>query len=117
MASFGSWDYDVTIVGAGGAGLAAAVTAHDAGASVLVAEAGSAVGGSTALSGGAIMAASTPVQRAAGFKFHQSAYFADGARLQVRDAASGRLVYDDSLALTSSVLRPARRVTGTRSRL
>lgn len=59
-------DVDVAVVGAGGAGLAAAVAAHDAGATVLVVEAAPEVGGSTAMSGGAIMAGGTSVQREAG---------------------------------------------------
>ena len=59
-------DYDVVVVGAGGAGLAAAVVAHDAGASVLLIESESQVGGSTRLSGGVFYAAGTSVQRAAG---------------------------------------------------
>jgi len=58
--------YDVIVIGAGGAGLAAAHTALEAGARVLVAEAGDRVGGSTSLSGGHIYAAGTSVQRAAG---------------------------------------------------
>ena len=44
--------------------------------------------------------------KAGGFKFHQSAYFADGAALRVRDVASGRVVYDDVLALESSASTP-----------
>jgi cytochrome c biogenesis protein ResB len=41
-----------------------------------------------------------------GFTFHQSAYFPDGAALQVREVASGRLVYDEVLALISSATTP-----------
>lgn len=44
--------YDVIVAGYGGAGAAAAMTAHDAGARVLVLEKSSAGGGSTAESGG-----------------------------------------------------------------
>jgi fumarate reductase flavoprotein subunit len=60
-------DYDVVVIGAGGAGLAAAVTAAEAGASVLVIEAADKPGGSTALAGGSFMAAGTSVQAAAGY--------------------------------------------------
>jgi fumarate reductase flavoprotein subunit len=59
-------DYDVVIVGAGAAGLAAAVTAHDAGATVMVIEADEKVGGSSRLSGGHFYAAGTSLQRDAG---------------------------------------------------
>ncbi len=59
-------DYDVVIVGAGGAGLVAALTASDQGASVLLVESEEIVGGSSRLSGGIIYAANTSVQRAAG---------------------------------------------------
>jgi cytochrome c biogenesis protein len=41
-----------------------------------------------------------------GFKFHQSAFFPDGAALKVRDVASGRTVYEDVLPLTSSAATP-----------
>jgi len=59
-------DYDVIVVGAGGAGLAAGVVAHDAGARVLLVESEPQVGGSTRLSGGVFYAAGTTVQLAAG---------------------------------------------------
>lgn len=59
-------DCDVIVVGAGGAGVAAAIEAVDQGASVVVLEAGRKPGGSTALSGGVFYAAGTSVQRAAG---------------------------------------------------
>ncbi|HEY3735895.1 MAG TPA: FAD-dependent oxidoreductase [Jatrophihabitans sp.] len=62
-------DYDVVIVGAGGAGMACAITAHDAGARVLLVEAAAKTGGSTALSGGVVYGAGTDVQRAAGILY------------------------------------------------
>lgn len=61
-------DYDVIVVGAGGAGLAAAHMAARAGARVLVVEAGDKAGGSTALSGGVFYAAGTSLQRRAGIE-------------------------------------------------
>ncbi|QUT07358.1 FAD-binding protein [Sphingobium phenoxybenzoativorans] len=61
-------DYDVIIVGAGGAGLAAASAASENGASVLIVEAAARAGGSTALSGGVFYAAGTSLQREAGIE-------------------------------------------------
>ncbi len=61
-----SRDYDVIVVGAGAAGLSAALSASLAGASVLVMEADLQVGGSSRLSGGHFYAAGTSVQREAG---------------------------------------------------
>jgi fumarate reductase flavoprotein subunit len=62
------WDaeLDVLVVGAGGAGLAAAVAAHDAGALVAVTEKLNRAGGNTALSTGSLPGAGTRFQRAAG---------------------------------------------------
>ncbi len=59
-------DYDVIIIGSGAAGLAAAVAAADAGASVLVVESEKQVGGSSRLSGGHFYAAGTSIQEEAG---------------------------------------------------
>lgn len=60
--------YDVVVVGGGAAGMSAALEASTAGASVLLVEGESRLGGSSALSGGIIMAAGTSVQRAAGIE-------------------------------------------------
>ena len=55
---------DVLIVGGGGAGISAAIEAADAGAKVVVLEAASEAGGSTALAGGLIyMGGGTPTQK------------------------------------------------------
>jgi 3-oxo-5alpha-steroid 4-dehydrogenase len=60
---------DVLIVGGGGAGICAAIEAADAGASVVVLEAASEAGGSTAMAGGLIyMGGGTPTQLACGFE-------------------------------------------------
>lgn len=50
------WDYevDVVVIGYGGAGAAAAITAHDAGAAVLILEKNASGGGNTRISGGSI---------------------------------------------------------------
>jgi fumarate reductase flavoprotein subunit len=42
-------DYDVIVIGGGGAGMCAAIEAHDAGARVLLIEAAKQLGGSIAL--------------------------------------------------------------------
>ncbi len=68
--SVGTWysETDVLIVGGGGAGICAAIEAADTGASVIVLEAASDAGGSTAMAGGLIyMGGGTPTQRACGF--------------------------------------------------
>ena len=59
-------DVDVLVIGSGAAGLCAALTASEAGATVLVAESEAVVGGSSRLSGGVVMGSGSSLQRAAG---------------------------------------------------
>jgi len=68
-------DYDIIVIGSGAAGLAAAVAAADAGASVLVVEGEKQVGGSSRLSGGHFYAAGTSVQKEAGVEDTPDAMF------------------------------------------
>ncbi len=68
-------DYDVIVVGSGAAGLSAAVSAADEGASVLIVEAGTRVGGSSRLSGGHFYAAGTSVQQQQGVQDSADAMF------------------------------------------
>lgn len=60
--------YDIIVVGAGGSGLAAAASAAELGAEVLVLEKQAEPGGSTALAVGSFTASQTPIQKAAGVK-------------------------------------------------
>jgi flavocytochrome c len=72
----GTKDVDVVVVGSGAAGLAAALTARQAGASsVLVAESEGVVGGSSRLSGGLIMGAGTRYQKALGIEDDAASLF------------------------------------------
>src|SRR5262249_36123451 len=59
-------DFDVIIIGGGGAGLAAGILAREAGASCMVLEADRKLGGATALSAAVMYAAGTSVQRERG---------------------------------------------------
>lgn len=71
-------DLDVIVIGAGVAGLCAALAAHDAGARrILIAESEDVVGGSSRLSGGMIMGAGTAMQRAQGIDDDGAALFHD----------------------------------------
>lgn len=55
--------YDVVVVGSGGAGLAAAIQAHDEGASVLIVEKMPTIGGNTIKASAGMNAAETRFQR------------------------------------------------------
>ncbi|MEX0338159.1 MAG: FAD-dependent oxidoreductase [Arenibacterium sp.] len=68
---------DTLIVGAGAAGMVAALAAHEAGREVLVIEADPVPSGSTALSAGLIPAAGTQVQRAARIEDSATLFAAD----------------------------------------
>ncbi|MCI5928343.1 MAG: FAD-dependent oxidoreductase [Pseudoflavonifractor capillosus] len=61
-----TYDADVVVVGAGAAGLSAAIAANDQGAKVIVLEKQGVTGGATARSGGKIVAAGTKWQEAHG---------------------------------------------------
>ena len=69
--------YDVLVVGGGGAGLMAAVEAAETGASVLLVERQPEIGGSTAMAVGALSAAGTALQKAAGIEDSVDAHFRD----------------------------------------
>jgi flavocytochrome c len=64
------WDeeVDVVVIGLGGAGAAAAIEAHDAGAEVIILEKGVMAGGSTSMCGQCIYGAGTSVQKALGIE-------------------------------------------------
>lgn len=68
-------DFDVIVVGGGGAGLSAAIEATRAGASCIVLEADTKLGGATAASAGVFYAADTSVQKARGIANSADAMF------------------------------------------
>src|SRR5262245_16058763 len=70
-----SKDFDIIIVGGGGAGLAAGIMARKEGASVMVLEADSKLGGATALSAAVMYACNTSVQKARGIDDTPNAMF------------------------------------------
>lgn len=79
VGSLSAFDFEVQtlIVGAGAAGLTAALAAHEAGQQVLVIEADAVPSGSTALSAGLIPAAGTRFQQAAGIDDTPALFAAD----------------------------------------
>jgi len=73
-------DYDVVVVGAGFAGLTAAIEACNAGASVLVIEKMRAPGGNSTISDGGIAAAGTPMQQREGIADSPELMYSDMLR-------------------------------------
>src|SRR3954454_13290527 len=63
-----TWDstVDFVIVGSGGGGMVAALTANDAGASALVLEKQALIGGSTCMSGGVVWIPNNPLMQRGG---------------------------------------------------
>ena len=70
-------DVDVLVIGAGACGLAAAIAAHDAGASVAIVEKMDRPGGNSSLSTGSVPAANSRFQREAGIKDDPKTYVRD----------------------------------------
>ena len=70
-----SVDFDVIVIGGGAAGMAAAISAREAGAGVALLETRDRLGGSAELSGGHLYAAGTRYQREAGIDDHPDRLF------------------------------------------
>lgn len=64
-------DTDVLIIGAGAAGLTAALAAHDSGAKVTIIEKGDKLGGTAAISGGIVWVPNNPAMQTAGITDHR----------------------------------------------
>jgi fumarate reductase flavoprotein subunit len=108
----------VIVVGAGAAGLAAAIAAADAGSPVILLEKLPVVGGSALCSGGVIYGANTPVQERAGIEDSVDALFAywqgytgentDEQLLYLVSEGSGdTIAWLESLGVQFGELRPA----------
>ncbi|HID4044788.1 TPA: flavocytochrome c [Pluralibacter gergoviae] len=69
--------YDVVVVGSGGAGLAAAIQAHDEGASVLIVEKMPTIGGNTIKASAGMNAAETRFQRVKGIQDSKELFYAE----------------------------------------
>jgi fumarate reductase flavoprotein subunit len=69
--------YDVVVIGAGGAGLSAAIAAKEAGADVAVFEKMSIIGGNTTRATGGLNACGTPYQKAKGIEDSVELFFSD----------------------------------------
>ncbi|HEY6511621.1 MAG TPA: FAD-dependent oxidoreductase [Burkholderiaceae bacterium] len=93
--------FDVIVVGGGGAGLAAAIEAAEAGARTLLLEKNPQLGGSTAWSIGSVTATQTPHQHRRGIVDNPADHWADmpgfAGELDARDNAALRRVLCDAM--------------------
>ena len=93
--------YDVVVVDGGGAGLAAAIEAREAGREVLLIEKNPALGGSTAWSIGSITSSATQHQIARGQVARESGHVGEVVRRAILDAAQEHLRKAAVIALWS----------------
>ncbi|WP_312689318.1 flavocytochrome c [Kosakonia sp.] len=76
----GPKSYDVVVVGSGGAGLAAAIQAHDEGASVLIVEKMPTIGGNTIKASAGMNAAETRFQRVKGIQDSKELFYQESLK-------------------------------------
>ena len=100
---------DLIVVGGGGAGLMAAVTAAGQGKNVVLLEKGQNLGGTTALSVGSISASGTSYQASAGITDSPSSHVADleaaTQRLGIEDDPKLRKILADNAGETIEILK------------
>lgn len=92
---------DVLVVGSGGAGLAAAVTAASSGANVVVLEKEATLGGSTALAVGSISANNTPLQKRRGIMDSPESFYED------LEGIANTLDFEDNIVLRQLIVDEA----------
>lgn len=95
-------EYDIVVIGGGGAGLMAAWTAALRGATVILLEKGERIGGTTGMSVGTLTATDTRLQRNAGITDNADAHFEDMAKF------AGPLAARDNLKLRRLLVDNAR---------
>jgi fumarate reductase flavoprotein subunit len=96
--------FDVVVIGGGGSGLAAAIEARAAGASVVLLEKNDKLGGSTAWSIGSVSSTGTPHQKRAGIVDNPADHWADmpgfAGELAARDNDALRRILCDEIPAT-----------------
>ena len=98
-------DVDVRVVGAGACGLAAAIAAHGAGASVAMIEKLDRPGGNSSLSTGSVPAAGTRFQREAGIADSTERFVADLLRTGGQSAFTSDTLDDPAIARLRQAVR------------